>query len=173
MVDRIHPDSLENFRKGIPGDSFLGILVHDPASGDNTIHLTMAQRRDGMGIDPERHSRLGGAVRDPLPGAGGHATMSNWAGVNAVQVGAGAALGNARGFSIEKIDDNSFKIGTYRSGLNGQDDPGAQARPGFARGTGDEMRTLNEESVRSVLTPLLVRELHQPSPDGRERSKSI
>jgi hypothetical protein len=173
MVDRIDPDSLENFKKGIPGDSYLGILVNNPATGDNAIHLALAQRLDGMEIDRERYSRIGGDIRDPLPGAGGHGQLSNWAGVNAVQLGAGVAAGDARGFSIEKIDDTSFRIGTYRSGLNGQDDPAAQARPGFARGTGNELRTLNEASVMSVLTPLLVRELHQPSPDGRERSKSM
>lgn len=144
----IDAESIGNFRRGAVQDSFLGIV--DTAT--NTMYLSLAQRQDGRDIDRERYSEIRGVTRDPLPGAGGHATLANWAGIAAVQVGVGNAAGNAFGFSLVKTGTTTFEVGTFRSGFNRQY---LGARPGFATGTDNEERTLPEPLIMGTLLPEL------------------
>ena len=74
-----------------------------------------------------------------------------WSGGAAQQIQAGQAAGNAAGFSLVKTGRNTFETGTFRSGFNGQYQG---QRPGFARGTPDERRTLREQDVWAVLGEL-------------------
>lgn len=145
----IDAESLDNFRRGSTGDSFLGIID----LSNTTLYLALAERQDGAAIDRDRHSTIGARRRDPLPGAGGHAQLATWAGVHAAQVGAGAAVGNAIGFSIVKTGLRSFTVGTFRSGFNSQYI--GEARPGFAAGGANEARTLAQDRILNTLLPEL------------------
>lgn len=144
----IDAESIANFRRGAVQDSFLGIV--DTVT--NAMYLSLAQRQDGRAIDRERYSMIGGTTRDPLPGAGGHATLAGWAGIQAQQVGVGNAVGNAFGFSLVKTGTTTFSVGTFRSGFNRQQ---VGARPGFAIGTDNEERTLPEPVIWTTLLPEL------------------
>jgi hypothetical protein len=158
-------ESLDNFQRGAVGDSFLGVVVYDQNANTYTIHLSLAVRLDGVQIEQDRYSRIGGIIRAPLPAAGGHAQIVNWAGGQAQQIAQGQAIGQAIGFSIVKSAANAFKPGTFRSGFNSQH---AGDRPGFAKGTDNEARTLRESDI----WPLL-HELTQPLMGGRVRRHSI
>lgn len=147
----IDPESIENFQRGTTGDSFLGIVD----TTNSTMFLALALREDGIAIPDDRRSTIGQVTRTPLPGAGGHAQLANWAGVNATQAGPGAALGGAFGFSLVKTDPSSFRIGTYRSGFNSQTTPAMAPRPGFAQGTLNEARTLDQDAILNRLLPEL------------------
>lgn len=147
----ISPESLENFRRGAPQDSFLGVVIYDGAANNHTVHLALARRLDGTNIPEDRWSTVGGERRNPLPGAGGHAQLVNWAGGQAQQIAPGQAAGNAIGFSMIKTANNAFVISTFRSGFNSQHDG---ARPAFARETPNEARTLTEADIMGLLSEL-------------------
>lgn len=116
-------ESVENFRRAAPHDSLLG--VYD--TGSEQIYLALVQHRNNPSplmvtqrteITADRHSWINGVKRQPLPGAGGHSQLAQWAGIDAQQLRGGLAVGPCYGFSITKTGPSKFVIGTLRSGFN-------------------------------------------------------
>ncbi|SFD58537.1 hypothetical protein [Pseudoalteromonas denitrificans] len=146
----IHPEAVSNFQQGIVDDSFLGIV--DVSSG--TLYLALAERLDKKPILPERHSRVAGVKRKPLPGGGGHTMLATWNGVAAYQVKKGVAFGDAFGFSLIKKGAAKFEIGTFRSGLNRQQS-GAKPNYALSKSEDAEQRTLPQDKILNKLLPAL------------------
>lgn len=161
----VSPESIENFQRGTVNDSFLGVVIHNAEANTYTVHLALARRLDGRDIPTDRWSNINRVRRNPLPGAGGHAQLVNWAGGQAQQIAPGQAAGNAIGFSIIKTGSKAFKPGTFRSGFNSQHQG---ARPGFAQGTANQARTLSESEIWPLLS-----ELTQNVMGGRARRHSF
>ena len=120
-------ESIQNFRRGKPGDACLGIY-HSPTK---TIHLALVEPRDqdlpknpkagGPDLGDQVHadiksrtSKIGGKeLGGPLMGAGGHTVLAAKAGYQASLIGAGMAAGaDLYCFSIIKTSSDTFKIGT-------------------------------------------------------------
>jgi hypothetical protein len=112
-------ESIQNFRRARNGDAFLGIQNLNTQE----IHLALCWPRDAGIYNPpmSQHSWIGRQRIDPLPGAGGHSQLAQYAGVpGARQIGPRQAAGDAVGFSIIKRSHNEYEIGTWIAGLNGQ-----------------------------------------------------
>jgi hypothetical protein len=143
----ISHESIENFRRGILGDSFLGI-VHVETTP--MMYLALAGKPDE--IPRSRYSVIGGTPRPPLEAWGGHAKLAGWVGIAAEQVARGRVIGKAFGFSLKKTGVANFNIATFRSGFNGQY-PGP--KPRFAQRDEDGGRTLSQEQILHILLPEL------------------
>ena len=154
----VDPESIANFGLGAVGDGFLGIV--DLAT--NTLYLALAEPQTDNPytpapppITPARHSRIGGVLREPLPGAGGHAILAGWVGIFAVQVGRGNARGNAFGFSIIKREAGSFTVYSFRSGFNQQLSAALPRNPLTLEFSAQSARTLPQQHIETILLPLL------------------
>lgn len=147
MAVTITPESMENYQRGIEGDRFFGVCD----MGARRIHLTLGERGDQAPIPAERRSKIIGVERDVLDGRGGHAKMAQWAGVQARQLGAGVAEGNAYGFMFELVGTDALSL-TVRSGFNGQH-PGKRPPGTNPR---NEKRTLPQDLVEELKLALVM-----------------
>jgi hypothetical protein len=166
---RIDPDSINNFRRGRTGDSFLGIVHtttdtlylalarHDPRDENRPDSVLIPMNEEDDEEWEDRFSIINGQKIRPLPNREGHFVLAREVGISVEKrPGTGATalvLGNAYGFSIIKTGPATFRVGSFRSGFNAQDRYNS-ARPSFAEKSDEMRRTLEQQQIEKLLGEL-------------------